>query len=490
MLAHPAHQPTCMPPRDVLWRWPFTPDDWVATPQSVRDFCLLQTREGDRLREENRRLKATVETLSARVNQNSQNSNRPPSSDSPAQKARRKDREKSASTETLNADTPASPAKKRGAREGHPGHGPVLLEPTNAPIDLRPLACTRCGGDHLCDFALYDTRQWIEIRIERDVEHARCFQATCQDCGAAVRPDLPQKFQTGFGPRATTMAVALTGLFPAPRRPLRDFFRQVLGIPIELGTVQKLIDRGSKAIEPIYDATAEIARKAPVNHIDETSQFLFHELAWLWVMANHAVAYYKVLSSRSADAFRTLIGDWSGTLVADDYVVYRDWPHGKQSCIPHLMRHATAVEENADPSIAAFGQRIKQELSRLSEMAHAPPTVGQFQAWLMRISRLLQDHADRKDDAGKLARAIMRQKRQLWTFLVVPGVEHTNNRAERAVRFGVIWRKRSLSIQSEKGCRWVERILTVRETCRLQGANLFDVLLDAVTAHLEGRAPD
>jgi len=466
-------QPACAPTASVLWRWPFAPDDWMQTPQSVRDFCLLQAHTCDQLREENRRLKAAVEALTARVNQNSQNSNRPPSSDSPAQKQRRK---RTQSSEPAQPGAPdvggAAPAKKRGAREGHPGHGPVLLEPTTPPTDLRPVACSSCGGHHLSQFVLYDTRQWVEVRIERDVEQLRCFEACCDDCGATTRPQLPQKFHTGFGPAVTTLAVALTGLFPGTRRAVRDCFVQVLGIPIDLGTLQKLIDRGSKAIEPLYDAIGEIARTAPVNHIDETSQFLFHELVWLWVMTNRAVAYFKVLTTRSADAFQTLIGDWVGTLVADDYVVYRDWPHDKQSCIPHLMRHATAVAQHSDPVVSSFGKRMQEELSRLSDMAHAPPTLGQFQAWLMRISRLLKDHVDRKDDAGKLARAITRQKRQLWTFLVVPGVEHTNNRAERAVRFGVIWRKRSLSIQSEKGCRWVERMLTVRETCRIQGAKV------------------
>ena len=43
-------------------------------------------------------------------------------------------------------------------------------------------------------------------------------------------------------------------------------------------------------------------------------------------------------------------------------------------------------------------------------------------------------------------------------MLDVPGVEATNNRAERAHRCGVLWRKRSQGTCSEKGNRWVERI--------------------------------
>lgn len=48
------------------------------------------------------------------------------------------------------------------------------------------------------------------------------------------------------------------------------------------------------------------------------------------------------------------------------------------------------------------------------------------------------------------------------------GEEPTNNRAERALRFAVLWRKRSNGTQSEKGNRWVERLLSFRPTCRLR----------------------
>lgn len=50
----------------------------------------------------------------------------------------------------------------------------------------------------------------------------------------------------------------------------------------------------------------------------------------------------------------------------------------------------------------------------------------------------------------------------LWLFLEEDGVEPTNNLGERALRFGVLWRKRSNGTQSDKGDRWVERFLSNR----------------------------
>jgi transposase len=64
----------------------------------------------------------------------------------------------------------------------------------------------------------------------------------------------------------------------------------------------------------------------------------------------------------------------------------------------------------------------------------------------------------------------------LWTFVVEEGVEPTNNRAERALRFAVLWRKMMHGTYNEKGDRWVERMLSLRETCRLRGIPTFPVL--------------
>jgi len=78
----------------------------------------------------------------------------------------------------------------------------------------------------------------------------------------------------------------------------------------------------------------------------------------------------------------------------------------------------------------------------------------------------------------------------LWVFLAQHGVEPTNNRAERALRFGGQWRKRSLGTASGKGNRWVERILSLKETCRLRARATYAVLVDAVRSFFQGHQPD
>jgi transposase len=69
-------------------------------------------------------------------------------------------------------------------------------------------------------------------------------------------------------------------------------------------------------------------------------------------------------------------------------------------------------------------------------------------------------------------------------------IDATNNRAERALRFGVLWRKRSLGTASDKGNRWVERILSLKETGRLHARATYTVLVDAVSSFFHGHQPD
>ena len=121
---------------------------------------------------------------------------------------------------------------------------------------------------------------------------------------------------------------------------------------------------------------------------------------------------------------------------------------------------------------------------------HRPADGGAWRAWYARLCRLIDQYHDRPDDAGRFARRLLREMDSLWVFLVQHGVEPTNNRAERALRFGVLWRKRSHGTASEKGNRWVERIFSLKETCRLQAQSTYAVLVDAVTNLFRRQPPD
>ena len=301
---------------------------------------------------------------------------------------------------------------------------------------------------------------------------------------------MPPEVRYGYGPRLTALIGELSGSQRDSRSAVQEFCTSVLGVPISRGAIQRAVDRVSEAIHPHYDAIAEKARQAKVNYIDETSWYQHGVLAWLWVMVNTTVALFKVQASRSTAAFEALVKRWAGILVSDGYGVYCQWVHGRQTCLAHLIRRARGLAERQDPELARFGRRVMTELQRLVHWAIAPPTSGEVQTWYARMVHLLAQHRERQDVAGTFARTLERELGALWTFVVEAGVDPTNNRAERALRFAVLWRKMMQGTYNEKGDRWVERILSVRETCRLRGRPTFPVLVEAVTCYIKGQHPD
>jgi transposase len=288
----------------------------------------------------------------------------------------------------------------------------------------------------------------------------------------------------------TALIGELSGSQRDSRSAVQAFCRSVPGVRSRRGAIQRAVDRVSEAITPYYGAIAQKTRIAKVNYIDETFWHQHGVLAWLWVMVNTTVALFIVQANRSQAAFEALVERWAGILVSDGYVAYRQWLHQRQTCLAHLIRRARGLSEWKEPELARFGRRVMAELQRLVLWTTAPPTSGEVQTWCTRMVHLIDQYRPRRDEAGTFARTLERELGALWTFTVEEGVEPTNNRAERALRFAVLWRKMMQGTYNAKGDRWVERILSVRETCRLRGRPTFPVLVEAVTHSFNGQHPD
>lgn len=412
-----------------------------------------------------------VEFLETRLNQNSSNSNKPPSTDNPLKKQ-------------------ATPAKqKNGKRKKRKGSRQQCLRPSEI-VELLPEACA-CGCHELVDPEPYYIHQVIELpEIELDVRHIILYRGRCAHCDAMNKALVPNAQRSGFGPRLSAMIAEMAGAQADTRRAVQSFCASVLGLSISLGGIQKVLDRVSAAIEPHYDTIGEATRSAPVNHVDETSYRRKGKLTWLWVMGNALAAFFKVHDQRSQKAFEELVGDWRGILVSDDYALYRKWVGLRQSCLAHLIRKAKALSERKDARIASCGTWAHKELRRLCRMAKKPPTVGEWSMFYARFIRLTTLYGEDNNEAGVFTRRLRREMENLWLFLEAEGVEPTNNHAERLLRFAVTWRKSSFGVHSEKGERWVERILSLRHTCRLQGKRTYPVLVDAMRAYFHGQRPD
>ncbi|MFP4035829.1 MAG: IS66 family transposase [Desulfovermiculus sp.] len=422
-----------------------------------------------------------IHELEAKLGESSSNSNRPPSSDPPHTRQKR---------EKPKTENKGGAKRRPGGQPGHKGHRQKLLEPTEVK-HIHPEGC-ECGSPSFADQGVYYTHQEVELPpISLIVRHFQLHQTQCTTCGRVHKPQAPKGHTTGYGPRFSALVALLSGDHGDSRETVQRFCLQVLGLHLSTGTVQNIINRSSQAILPHYEAIREKAHSFAVNHADETPWYQARGvLQWLWVLCNTQVAYFMIHSKRNKEAFKALIDKWAGILVSDNFGVYRKWVNLNQTCLAHLIRKALALSEHKDQEIAKCGAWAYKELHRLLEMANAPPSKGQWRAFYARFRRLISLYRDRKDQAGTFVRSLERLHDNLWIFLLVEGVEPTNNLAERMLRRGVLWRKRSLGTESESGDRWVERILSLTQTCRLQNKLCYPVLVDAIDAYFNEKEPD
>jgi transposase len=462
-------QPLPEPVRDTTeWPFPFSQADWEQTPPAVQAYIAA-------LHQELTQLKQRIEALEARMQVTSETSSRPPSSDSPYRKGQKK----------RHRTTSGRP----GAKPGHPGVRQSLMSPTSTE-HLVPTAC-RCGNTDLLHPTPYYTHQVIELPpIEMAITHWVLHQADCPRCGRRLKAHLPPAQQSGYGPRLSALIGEMAGVQGTSRSLIQTFCQSVLGFPIGLGAIQKVIDRVTLALQPHYEALARMARQVPVGSIDETPWLCQGTLQWLWGMTAPEVAFSRIDPSRSQEACFALIDEWDGILVSEGDGVYQTWVAKRQTCLAHLIRRARGLAQRSDPQLAACGKRALAELQRLCHMAHSPPTGGQWRAWYARLCDLITHYHEHKNAAGQLVRHLLREMDALWVFLLEHGVETTTNRSERAWRFAVMWRKRSQGTNSDKGSRWVERLLSLQETCRLQARSTYAVLVDAVRCSFYGQLPD
>ena len=151
------------------------------------------------------KLEAKLNDLLARLEQDSSNSHRPPSSDFPGRKRRRRTSGKKSS------------GRKPGGQPGHKGHHRVLLpsEQVDKIIDLSPTSCLQCGAQVGEEERVGKPLRFQQMEIppiKPIVTEYRAYQARCS-CGQLIERAKPQKEQTWCtGPRLMAIIASLSSL--------------------------------------------------------------------------------------------------------------------------------------------------------------------------------------------------------------------------------------------------------------------------------------
>jgi len=431
------------------------------------------------------KLMARIERLEEQVRTSSRNSSKPPSSDPP----------------TVNREPRSPTGRKPGGQPGHKRHQRELFPPekVRSVTDCRP---ERCGG---CQHRLRGRdpepyrHQVADLpKIEPVVDEYRLHTLTCERCGRHTRGDLPVGTPSGaFGPTVIAFVTLMLGVYGLSRRDVAELTRDMFGLPISVGGVVGCQKIGAEALAPAHaQAQAEVP-KASVRYADETGWKLGNLYACLWVVVTPTVTVFRIQAERSRSAAMKVLGKVHGMLGSDRYSVYDCWPkHMHQFCWAHLARLFVQFSERSDPKAAAVGRALTVAKNEMFEWWYRVRDGTLARSTFQRQMRPLQDRVagllqeGLRSRCAKTRRTCLRLSQNaaaLWTFVRRAGIEPTNNIGERAIRRAVIIRKTSFGSQSEHGCRFLERVLTVHATLRQRGASVHDFIVAACHAHMLGR---
>lgn len=229
------------------------PDDAALCHQIIRD------------------LQREVAELTARLNQNSSNSSKPPSSDPPSVK---------------RAPPKRPTGKKRGGQRGHKPHRRDLVPPekVNESFDIKPETCRCCDAALLGDDPEPLRHQVAELPpIEPVVTEYRLHRLICEECGEKTCRQLPTGVPRGaFGPRLQSVLSLLAGAYRLGKRPIQSLAADLFGLTISTGMVCKLERATSESLEAPVEELREYVRSQDAG-ADETSWRENRSKASLWV---------------------------------------------------------------------------------------------------------------------------------------------------------------------------------------------------------------
>jgi len=426
-------------------------------------------------------LEAIIEELRAALGLNSLNSSIAPSRDDSAARGKRR----------AKAAKHARRRKKEAQRQNRAKRSLLPPESVTSTEQHRPPACNACG-EHLRarDMLSEPERvQKFELPEIRPLVHEiQVFSGKCRCCGEITKAVRPAEATTSkVGTRLRAFMMLLIGRFHLSRRDVVDFLGDVMQCDISLGLLSKIETQTAATLETAYQEAVEATTNAPVRYVDETGWAHGTTPGWLWVASTALISRFLIDDRRGAEVAQQLLGpNEPGVTVSDRWVAYAHLKH-RQLCWAHLDRTAQGLVERGGVS-ELVGQRVLDFIHEMFSIwhRHLEGLTSRINArgLIVALGNAMLEDIQRIPNQPRAAqtfvKGILKVRQHLFTFVRVEGVEPTNNRAERAIRPAVMWRRKSQATRSERGRRFVERMLTVVGSCRAQGRSIFEFLCDTL----------
>jgi len=435
-----------------------------------------------------------VQALEDRLNKNSSNSSKPPSSDGfnrPNPKSRRNKNKKK---------------KKVGGQKGHVGKTLNQITDPDFIEEHDPVNCQMCSQSLSEEKRMgHESRQVFDLPpLDLEVTEHRAYRKRCNHCGVVTKGNFPvdikQATQYGYKIKGLMIYLNQYQLLPFDRE--REFFFDIFNQSISVGTIKSAIKKGFNHLAPAEKHIKQQLVNALVLHGDETGFRVNKQSYWLHVNCTEKLTFYAPHKKRGRIAMDEigLLPDFNGTLVHDHLKSYFEYGNSHSLCNAHHLRELTFIQERYNHFWAKKMEKLLVQIKRAVEK-HYDKTqqclpaarLKGYRSTYMNILRkggieCPHDTGDGTKKKGRIkqtkARNLLDRMRQFnqaaLAFMYNPAVPFDNNQAERDIRMMKVQQKISGCFRTIQGVEHFCRIRGYISTAKKQGLSVLEALQKAI----------
>ena len=377
-----------------------------------------------------------------------------------------KDSEEESSEDNEQKKKPRFPGKPKGSNGG----GVKLPEPDEVvehTLDVCPVS-----GKSLGDPVSYRVKTIVDFPDKpiQTIEH-RIMQYISPVTGEIIEANVDLS-NSIYGKNLQSIVIMLKNLTNSHIK-IADFIRELGAPSFSHRTVQNIATKYIFALEPTQKNILSELKKESYLNADETGFREDGKNGYVWGIFTKTKAIFLAAKSRAAEHFKKLIRKFKGVIVVDGYRGYGYYPL-KQRCWAHLIRDFKDLAKN-NKEIDNQLRRLLILYKKLKELNTGPPNEKEISKAKWMLDDIVTCLHTIKG-ANKLETLIENGGGDWFTALYYPNVPLHNNHAERELRSVVLLRKTIGCYRNWKGKRWIDIIISVLHTWKLQGQNIFQNL--------------
>ena len=422
-----------------------------------------------------------IEELEARLNKNSNNSSKPPSTDG-YKKSVKNNREKS--------------KRNPGAQSGHKGSGLSLFTEIDKKIECKVEGKCGCGKDLKKQRTInVEKRQVIDLP-EKTIEVQEFLVEVKQcTCGKIHKGEIEYNQRVQYGNKIKAFFVYLNVYQQIPMKRLQEFAKDILGLSVSDGLIQSATEQCSHEVEKPLQQIEQGLLKGKVMNVDETSARCDGKTSWLHSASNLQFTLYFFHLKRGNEAMNAMgiLPFYSGTIVHDRWFSYYKYDCTHALCNAHLLRDLKFMHEEMNRK---WAEKLKLILQKANERKNSGIITRHFITRVRNgikdiITNALRKEPRQENIKGKRGRKlkgkaiclleVFRDRiDEVLLFLERDDVPFDNNLAERDLRMMKLKQKISGCFRTEKGVEMFCRIRSYISTVKKQNKNVWEALTNAM----------